>query len=67
MLGAVGDEHGGLPAIDLLGQVIDPSLPHMRAFFRPEHIRDPALWRRVACLEYLAGWLARFPAVAVAA
>ena len=57
-LGASGDEHGCVPDPSLMEQVIDPSFPHMRAFFRPERIRDPALWRRVACLEYFAGSIA---------
>ncbi|WP_174292097.1 hypothetical protein [Sphingomonas bacterium] len=57
-LGATGDEHGSVPASSHMGRVIDLSFPHMRAFFRPERVRDPALWRRIACLEYFAGWMA---------
>ena len=53
-LGATGDEHGDAPGPAHMAQVIDLAFPHMRAFFRPERIRDPALWRRVACLEYFA-------------
>ena len=56
--GATGDEHGDVPGPTHMAGVIDPDFPHMRRFFRPERVRDPALWRRIACLEYFAGWLA---------
>lgn len=55
--GAMGDEHGGLLSRDYMGRVIDLEFPAMRRFFRVDAITDSSVWRRVACLEYLAGWL----------
>lgn len=55
--GAMGDEHGGLLSRDYMGRVIDLEFPAMRRFFRVDAITDSAVWRRVACLEYLAGRL----------
>jgi len=55
--GAMGDEHGGLLSRDYMGRVIDLDFPAMRRFFRVDAITDSAVWRRVACLEYLAGRL----------
>ncbi len=52
--GAMGDEHGGLLDADYMGRVIDLEFPAMRQFFRVDAISDSAVWRRVACLEYLA-------------
>ena len=52
--GPVGDEHGGILEPEYLGRVIDLSFPAMRHFFRPERIQDHSVYRRVACLEYLA-------------
>jgi asparagine synthase (glutamine-hydrolysing) len=53
----MGDEHGGLLSPDYMNRVIDPHFPAMRQFFAMERITDSGLWRRIACLEYLAGWL----------
>ncbi|GAA0738143.1 asparagine synthase C-terminal domain-containing protein [Sphingomonas japonica] len=50
----MGDEHGGLLEPEFMGRVIDLEFPAMRRFFRVEAIGDSGLWRRVACLEYLA-------------
>jgi hypothetical protein len=55
--GAMGDEHGGLLDADYMGRVIDLEFPAMRRFFDVGAIADSAVWRRVACLEYLAGRL----------
>lgn len=55
--GAMGDEHGGLLDPDYMGRVIDLEFPAMRRFFDVDAISDSAVWRRVACLEYLAGRL----------
>ncbi len=55
--GAMGDEHGGLLDADHMGRVIDLEFPAMRRFFDVDAISDSAVWRRVACLEYLAGRL----------
>lgn len=55
--GAMGDEHGGLLSRDYMGRVVDLEFPAMRRFFRVDAITDSAVWRRVACLEYLAGQL----------
>jgi asparagine synthase (glutamine-hydrolysing) len=53
--GASDDDHGGPIDPALIAQVIDPAMPHMRAFFDIDRIaRDRALWYRVACLEYFA-------------
>lgn len=54
---AMGDEHGGLLSPDYMGRVIDLEFPAMRRFFRVDAITDSAVWRRVACLEYLAARL----------
>ena len=56
-LGPVADDHGGLIDHAYLSRVIDPGLPAMRRFFRPERIGDAGLLRRVAALEYLAAHL----------
>jgi asparagine synthase (glutamine-hydrolysing) len=53
----MGDEHGGLLSPDYMDRVIDAQFPAMRQFFAMERITDSGLWRRIACLEYLAGWL----------
>jgi hypothetical protein len=55
--GPMGDEHGGLLDADYMGRVIDLEFPAMRRFFDVGAIADSAVWRRVACLEYLAGRL----------
>lgn len=55
--GAMGDEHGGLLDAEYMGRVIDLEFPAMRRFFDVGAITDSAVWRRVACLEYLAGRL----------
>lgn len=55
--GAMGDEHGGLLSRDYMHRVIDLEFPAMRRFFRVDGITDSAVWRRVACLEYLAARL----------
>ena len=52
--GAMMDEHGGLLSPEYMGRVIDLEFPVMRRFFHVERITDGGLWRRVACLEYLA-------------
>ena len=36
-----------------LGTVIDPALPRLRPFFHVERVADPALFARLATLEYL--------------
>lgn len=57
-VGRVEDEHGGLLGPDHLGRVINLDYPAMRRFFRIDRIGgDLGLLRRVACLEYFAGWL----------
>ena len=53
----IGDEHGGLLSPDYMGRVIDLEFPAMRRFFRMERVTDAGLWRRIACLEYLAARL----------
>jgi asparagine synthase (glutamine-hydrolysing) len=53
----LSDEHGGLFSADYMGRVIDLEFPIMRRHFRLERIRDSGLWRRIACLEYLAAFL----------
>ncbi|WNO53300.1 hypothetical protein [Stakelama saccharophila] len=53
-LGPMGDEHGGLLTPDYMARVVDPDFPAMRRYFRMENITDSGLWRRIACLEYLA-------------
>lgn len=50
----MSDEHGGLLTPDYMQRVIDPGFPAMRRYFRMERITDSGLWRRIACLEYLA-------------
>ena len=49
----IGDEHGDLPAPEHLSNVIDLELPLVRKFAHPEKIGDPALLRRLTCLEYV--------------
>lgn len=56
-MGPMGDDHGGLLEPDYMRRVIDLDFPAMRRFFRIEAITDSGLWRRIACLEYLAGHL----------
>jgi hypothetical protein len=56
-LGPVDDGHGGLLGPEWLERVLDLEFPAMRAFFRPERIRDSGVYRRVAILEYLAARL----------
>lgn len=56
-LGPMGDEHGGLLGDEYLGRVIDLEFPAMRRFFEMERVADSGLYRRIACLEYLAGKL----------
>jgi hypothetical protein len=51
---AMGDEHGGLIGREWLGRVLDLDFPAMRRFFRVDRIADPAVYRRIAALEYLA-------------
>jgi asparagine synthase (glutamine-hydrolysing) len=52
---SVHDEHGGLLKPEYLGRVIDLEMPFMRRYFRPERLSsDNGLFRRVACLEYVA-------------
>ena len=51
---AVGDEHGGLLSPDYMGRVIDLDFPAMRGWFAMDRVQDSGLWRRIACLEYLA-------------
>lgn len=54
MLGRTRHDHfGGLLGDDWLGRVMDLEFPHMRRFFNIGNIADPALYRRVATLEYL--------------
>ena len=53
----MADEHGGIFDPDYMGRVIDLDFPAMRRYFRMENIRDQSVWRRIACLEYLAGHL----------
>lgn len=53
----MADEHGGLLNWDYMSQVLDPAFPAMRRYFRMDRITDSGLWRRIACLEYLAGQL----------
>lgn len=53
----MSDEHGGLLSPDYMGRAIDLDFPAMRAFFHIERITDSGLWRRIACLEYLAAHL----------
>jgi hypothetical protein len=53
----MGDEHGGLLTPDYMRRVVDLDLPLMRRFFRVERVRDSAVWRRLAALEYLGTWL----------
>ncbi|TCO80236.1 asparagine synthase (glutamine-hydrolysing) [Plasticicumulans lactativorans] len=36
-----------------LRQVMDPTLPVMRAFFRPEHVHDADAYNRIATMDYL--------------
>jgi asparagine synthetase B (glutamine-hydrolysing) len=53
----MGDEHGGLLSPDYMHRVVDPEFPAMRRYFDMAAITDAGLWRRIACLEYLAAWL----------
>jgi len=53
----VSDEHGGLFDPEYMGRVIDLQFPIMRRYFHLENMKDSGLWRRVACLEYLAAFL----------
>lgn len=52
--GTMTDEHGGLLSPEYMGRVLDPQLPIMRRWFEVDAINDAGLWRRLACLEYLA-------------
>ena len=56
-LGPIGDEHGGLLEPDYMRRVIDLEFPAMRRFFNVDAITDSGMWRRIACLEYLAAHL----------
>lgn len=56
-LGPMGDEHGGLLEPDYMRRVIDLDFPAMRRFFNVDAITDSGMWRRIACLEYLAAHL----------
>ncbi len=56
-LGPIGDEHGGLLEPDYMRRVIDLEFPAMRRFFNIDAITDSGMWRRIACLEYLAAHL----------
>ncbi|MFV0625078.1 hypothetical protein ACBY01_13860 [Sphingomonas sp. ac-8] len=51
------DEHGGLLSPEYMHRVIDPDFPAMRRYFAMDRITDSGMWRRIACLEYLAGQL----------
>jgi asparagine synthase (glutamine-hydrolysing) len=53
----MSDEHGGLFSPEYMGRVIDLEFPIMRRYFNLERINDSGLWRRIACLEYLAAFL----------
>jgi hypothetical protein len=53
----MSDEHGGLFSPEYMGRVIDLEFPIMRRYFHPKKINDSGLWRRIACLEYFAGFL----------
>lgn len=53
----MNDEHGGLLAPEYMDRVIDPEFPAMRRFFKMENVGDAGMWRRLACLEYLAARL----------
>jgi hypothetical protein len=55
--GRMMDEHGGLLSPDFMGRVIDLSFPILRNYFDVARINDGGLWRRIACLEYLAAKL----------
>lgn len=50
----MGDEHGGLLAPEFMRTAIDLEMPAMRRFFHVDRIDDSGLWRRLACLQYLA-------------
>jgi len=50
----VVDDHGHLPAPDLMSMVLDPDMPIMRRYFALDQVADGGLLRRIACLEYLA-------------
>jgi hypothetical protein len=56
-LGPMGDEHGGALQRDYLARLVDLEFPAMRRFFHVDRIGDAGLWRRILCLEYLAGHL----------
>jgi hypothetical protein len=53
----MSDEHGGLFSREYMGRVIDLEFPILRRYFHLEKISDSGLWRRIACLEYLAAFL----------
>lgn len=53
-LGPMGDEHGGLLEPEYTGRVIDLNFPVMSHFFVMQSMNDSGMWRRIACLEYLA-------------
>jgi asparagine synthase (glutamine-hydrolysing) len=55
-LRSMSDEHGGIFSPEFMGRVIDFGFPAMRPYFRVERITDRGLWRRVACMEYLAAY-----------
>ena len=52
----MSDEHGATEAAGL-AHIIDLEFPAMRRYFRMDQIADSGLWRRIACLEYLAAHL----------
>lgn len=40
-------------APEALARLVDPSLPYMRRYFRPERLHDPDALNRVATMEYI--------------
>ncbi len=53
----MADEHGAALDPAYMQTVIDPEMPAMRRYFQVDAITDSGLWRRLACLEYLAARL----------
>lgn len=54
-MGPMADDHGGLLEPEYMGRVINLDFPVMKRFFNMSGMNDSGLWRRIACLEYLAG------------